>query len=124
MQRVPPKRPWIILLIVFISLTGGCASRLHPTPATEQELGQGPLAFLRDGSTTKEEVILHLGAPAAVFESEKILTYRFRHTREEGMRVLGKESHPYETWDAVQYSLVLVFDAQQVLQKHNLVLVK
>ena len=40
------------------------------------------------------------------------------------MSVLAKASHPYETLDAVQYSLVLVFDAQQVLQKHNLVPVK
>jgi hypothetical protein len=124
MKSICPKRRCSVLVVFLISLAAGCAPGLHPTPATDTEIAQGPLAFLHDGSTTKEDVILTLGAPAAVFESEKILTYRFRHTREEGMRVLAKDSHPYETWDAVQYSLVLVFDAQQVLQKHNLVQVK
>jgi hypothetical protein len=124
MKRARATRPWIILVSIFISITGGCASGLHPTPATDEETAQGPLAFLRDGSSSKEEVILKLGAPAAVFESERILTYRLRHTREEGMKVMAKEAHAYETWDSVQYSLVLVFDAQQVLQKHSLVTVK
>ena len=124
MKKMHPNSRWGLLIVAFISLTGCRASGPHPTPASDTEIAQSLLAFLRDGSTTKEEAILKLGAPAAVFESERILTYRFRHTREEGMSILGKESPPSGTWEAVQYSLVLVFDAQQVLQKHNLVLVK
>src|SRR6476660_65883 len=99
MERVRPTWPWIILSMVFTSMIGGCASGFHPTPATAEELAQGPLAFLHDGATTKEDIILKLGAPAAVFESEKILTYRLRHTREEGMKMMAKESYPYETWN-------------------------
>src|ERR1051325_5888960 len=106
MKKMRRSSRWGILIIALVSLSGCCAAGPHPTPATDAEIAQGPLAFLRDGSTTKEEVILQLGAPAAVFESERILTYRLRHTREQGMRVMAVTPQSYETWDAVQHSLV------------------
>lgn len=79
------------------------------------------LEFLRDGSTTREEVLLKLGEPSATLEAEKILTYRIGGDGDLGYFV---ETRKGDSWQNVQYSLVLVFDSNAVLQKHNLVYVR
>jgi hypothetical protein len=82
------------------------------------------LGFLADGKTTRTEVFTTLGQPSGRFEAEKILTYRLGHDgRNDGYYVVEREptSGGWPTWTMAQFSLVLVFDADGILQKHNLV---
>jgi hypothetical protein len=96
-------------------LLAGCASM----PPARKDL----LDFLRPGQTTREEVILRLGQPSGTFERERILTYRVGQLGDEGYylvspRSLAPEGTPFH---AERFSLVIVFDAQGRLEKHQLV---
>ena len=106
-----------ILLIVAI-LSAGCAA----TPMTPQQVVQGPMGFLKEGQTTREQILLRLGSPYAGFEKERILTYRLSED--------GKPVEEYRGMDSasaaddptlVAYHLVLVFTPGNVLERFSLV---
>jgi len=88
----------------------------------------GPLAFLQDRTTTREDILLTLGVPSGQFEGERILTYLvWLDAKTNTVRVLpreyaldGTDPRVYALSPAVA-SLVLVFDARNVLQRHALV---
>lgn len=71
--------------------------------------------------TTKEEVFLALGYPSGQYDDERILTYRLIYNADIGWRVMEKCG---PSWEFVKYSLVLVFDDNEVLAKHSLVTIK
>lgn len=90
---------------------------------------QTGLAFLLDGVTTKEAVLLHLGTPSGVLDGETILTYRLGKTSQ-GYCVLEKqptESVPVgpAAWLIGglegEFDLVMTFDPHHVLQHHSLI---
>ena len=74
------------------------------------------LDFLRDGSTTRVQVELRLGEPSAQFEASRVLAYRL--AKDQGGYLLMRRR---EDWANVQYDLMLLFDADGVLQQHSLV---
>lgn len=88
------------------------------------------LDFLEDGKTSKQMVMLKLGQPSGIFEGEKIVTYRIGGDSEKGYFLL--ERWPGErvvpgttgTWAGTKFSLVLIFNENNILQKHSLVQVK
>jgi hypothetical protein len=95
-------------------------------PARPEKLFQGLLAFLVDGKSRRDEVLLRLGPPMAQFEGERILTYAFREDeRGEWQRVVrstfsdGRHLYPPGT-----SSLVLVFGPDGVLLRHSLVVAR
>jgi hypothetical protein len=96
----------------------GCAGR------PEREVPNAPnlLPFLKDGSTTKEDVLLKLGEPSGRFESERILTYRMADGENGGLAVTSPRG--IGGWETARYSLVLVFDDRQILTTHSLVRVR
>jgi len=94
-------------LLVFV--LAACST----PPVGHQDL----LAFLSDGLTRREDVLLKLGEPSARFEEARIVTYR-----------LGRDDGGYfpaggarSDWSAAPYSLVLVFDSNGILTRHSLV---
>lgn len=109
-DRRPLRAIWAPLLSAVLS---SCATsnQLQGDPALFE--------FLHDGTTTRDEVMLKLGQPSATYQSERIVTYRVGET--------GPKSYFIETpssslqWQRVTYSLVLIFDAGNTLQKHSLV---
>ena len=89
----------------------------------------GSLAFLQDGRSTREEVLLNLGTPSAHFEGDRILTYALwkssggtwiRQGRGLGTNPVGSPPAYTQPTD----NLVLVFDANGVLTRHNLVVAR
>ena len=87
------------------------------------------LDFLEDGKTTKETVILKLGASFAALDGERILAYRLGKTNE-GYVVIERKAdvttpeRPAWVWlPGLEgtFDLMLVFDSTNVLQKHSLV---
>lgn len=115
-------RPYCALLIaVFILFAEGCASTAttaQPTPVAKKDL----LSFLHAGQTSREEVLVALGAPSWAFEHERILTYRLGYDDKQGYSIVSPRR--LEPWANVRYSLVLVFDSNGVLKKQSMVDVK
>ncbi len=106
-------------MVLAVGLLGaGCT-----TPNSTNPFHADPqlLAFIVDGQTTKEAVLLKLGQPSATLESEKYLTYRLGFDKKEGYFLI--ERGPLG-WYGVKYNLVLVFDAQGVVSRHSLVEVR
>ena len=104
-----------VLAVLALGAAGlsGCAT--HRVSEGDPQL----LEFLMDGTTTREEIVLKLGAPSATFEQERILTYRLGGDEKQGYII--RTPPPNGVWVAVHYSLVLVLDGAGTLKKHSLV---
>jgi hypothetical protein len=109
----------MLALSCLVMLEGGCA----PHEMNVTELGHGPLAFLADGVTTREQVLLKLGHPSAQFEGQRILTYRVRQSGPNDVQVSEHrhELDPLNSHALASHSVVLVFDTRNVLVRHAIV---
>lgn len=129
----PKRRPDGLRLGLFL----GLALLLGCTPpvlrqAAPAEIHQDRLAFLTDGHTTREEVLLRLGTPGAHFEGERILTYAYRRSttggwiREGRSWTVEQNLTRHENLAPVYRSyrvgnLILVFGADGRLARHSMV---
>ena len=115
-----------MLLSLFVLLS------LFACAGTQQAVNKEAhpqLDFLKEGVTTKEDVLLKLGIPAAQFEGERILLYRLREREKEGLTVIPPElgyrdarlAPVRSSWGTGDYSLVLVFDEKNTLRKQSLI---
>ena len=77
---------------------------------------KGLIDFIRDGVTTRQEVLARLGEPGATYEADRILTYRLG--RDQGGDYLFRNK---SDWFGVCSNLVLVLDDHGILRKHSLV---
>ena len=108
-------RSYVFASVGAALLLFGCAT---PTaPMGDPHLLDG----LRDGRATKEAIVLKFGQPSAVLESGRILTYRLGGEAEGGYFIREAGS---TNWVALKFSLVLVFDQNEILQRHALVQVR
>ena len=107
------------MLLLALVFTGCATENFNANPDL--------LSFLNDGKTTKEEVMIKLGQPSGRFEGERILTYRLGFDpHNKGYYLVERPPNigfgqSYSTWSNTKYSLVLVFDGQNVLREHSLV---
>jgi hypothetical protein len=106
------QRGFRFLLLLPIALAG-CATTSIGNPDL--------LAFLAREPVNKSEVLAHLGEPNEAFEVDRVLTYRLTSDRG-GFSV--RRNDKAEGWEGVSYDLVLVFDANDSLQRHSLVAVR
>ena len=80
------------------------------------------LNFLADGSTSRQAITLKLGEPSASYESNTIVTYRIGIQKDGSYLVLLSRPGSWATSDVdAYYSLVLIFDGNDVLIQHSLV---
>lgn len=116
-----------VLILLLAGLLTACATPRIQSAGAEL-LSTPLLSFIRDGVTTREEVLLKLGAPSADFEEHRILTYRLVPDREGTLHVLWPRASTtrsgFTEWAPGVYSLVLVFKGDGVLEKHSLVVAK
>jgi hypothetical protein len=77
------------------------------------------LDFLADGMTRREEVLAKLGPPSARFEDSRILAYRL--ASDDGGYLLATSSG---SWAGTDFNLMLVFDRDDVLQRHSLIQIR
>lgn len=126
MSRVRP-RSFVAAagLVAAAVLAPGCTSTPRLSATADRSLfGASEISFIREGETTREQVLLKLGNPASRFEGERILVYQV------GFESGGKV-HLYapriltpsglQDWPAGTYSLVLVFRDDGVLRTYSLV---
>lgn len=124
-------KPKALVLLVLILLATALAGLACATPHLQMEdpatLLDGPLAFIADGATTREEVILRLAEPSARFEADRILTYALTVDRDGKWHLAPPPQTPpsaFREWPAGTGSLVLVFGPDGVLVRHSFVVPK
>jgi hypothetical protein len=121
-RRRPGTARLVVRLRALLALAfaiAGCA-KAPPGVTPDRAL----LAFLRDGETTRSDVLLRLGEPSGSFAEERILTYRIGGDDERGRWVQGRAllaGGPPVGASRAQASLVLVFGEGGVLERHGLV---
>jgi hypothetical protein len=112
-------------LLLSLALLPGCLPSPGVTPDQVRSLRSDLLGFLKEGVTSRQEALLHLGTPLGRFEGDRILTWDFRPAGEgrwERMPSNGAGSWPVATYaGSTTCSLVLVFDDAGILQRHSLV---
>ncbi len=113
-------------LVIGVSLLigTGCAHKLE---LANPNLRKKPWLTLTDGYTTKQDILAKWGPPPReMLEEGRIFFYRLERNYEVFRQ---EESYPFNRekkfqWDGVRYSLVLVFDAEDVLKKHSIIRVR
>lgn len=95
----------------------------------DESIQQKWLPFIENGKTTKEEIVLILGEPSGQFEGGRILTYTMSFSEKNGFRVNYEKTFIYHgLWTQIlelsvskaEYNLILVFNENNILSKHNL----
>lgn len=87
-------------------------------------LHTGRLSFLKDGQTTREDVLLRLGTPNAHFEGDRLLTYAFWKSSKGVWIRRGRSPAPGSAYTQPTDNLVLLFDARGILVRHSLVVAR
>ena len=101
----------VIGALLLLCALVGCQTPLPPPNMIEGK----HLAFVRDGVSTRQEMITRLGQPVGRYEDDEILIF-----------LLVYEDDALEPWlgsyfGGPRYQLVLVFDPQGVLREHRLI---
>lgn len=102
-----PMLTILALGILFVILGCGIKTIKHGTEITEDQFAQ-----IKDGSTTKEEIILMLGAPTKTLNKEK--TYIYSWVRGTKAQVFG-----LGTGTAYGHALVILFDDKDIVKAHK-----
>ena len=115
----------VLAALLALSLA---ACRAEGVYTDHSELEAAALSAFLSAETTREELLLALGLPAAQFEGERILCWRMVLSGEGVLRPVGPEldgdDPRMRAWGPAEFSLVLVFDDAGRVAKHSLVKVK
>jgi hypothetical protein len=103
---------YLLILIAIGFLLSGTAGCSTPAPRGQASL----LDFIKDGSTTKQEIRQRLGEPGASYVQDRVLTYRLSRDAG-GYYALANKSD----WTGVCSNLVLAFNDDGLLRRHSLV---
>ena len=105
------------LFFVSALLLAGCATVVVPL---EPQLVSERLPFIRDGKTSKQEVLGRLGEPDSRYEGEQILTYVMCEDISLGGRVRLSHTVPCSPYHT--NNLILVFGPDDLIARHSMVL--
>jgi len=102
----------VTLLIVSLGIVVGCLGGCVTARKVDSSTMSKYEGFIRDGTTTKQEVLDRLGPARSGYESGRILIYHV-YLQDDGRMTLDKKG--------TCHACVLVFDADDVLERHSLV---
>ena len=109
-----PKR---FAAFIIVSLILGCS---HYVVKIDDKEADNLLPFIRDGITIKQEIVSRLGNPVESYEDGRIIIYIMADRGRNRLEIINYEKKDYSKVIAT-YQLVLVFDSNNVLEKHSLV---
>jgi hypothetical protein len=115
-----PRHTLVVFGFLSIALAACCA---HHPRSVEIPTEPPTLVFLQEDSTTRADVLTHLGLPSGRFLDDRILTYRLDKHLEIIPDTL-RTAAPLAPMSVERYSLVLVFDPAGVLRRHRLIRVR
>ena len=107
-------------------LAAGCSAPTPRVSATPDRslFGASELSFIREGETTREQILLKLGNPASRFEGDRVLVYQVGFESDGRVHLYAPRlltfSH-LQDWQPGSYSLVLAFRDDGVLRAYSLV---
>jgi len=106
------------LCLCIFSLSLGCA----PGIINKSELLGQQLKFLETGKTTEQETIARMGIPSNRYEGGRVWIYSLREDTKHHFHLANDitESDKVVSLAPGIYHLILVFDANQVLERHSL----
>jgi hypothetical protein len=110
-------RPLITSCLLLVSFQYGACGYHHVEPVRPDAYSRvATLSFLKDGETTRTDIVSRLGQPSGTFEQGRIITYWL----DTEYRVAGRGE------ETTRYSLVLVFESpnEVLLKRHSLDRVK
>ena len=99
---------FILILIIVGAFLGGCVTAQRVDTATTGKYE----GFIKDGKTTREEIQGRLGPSNSAYENGRILIYHVYLEEDGRMNLKGR---------GTCYACVLVFDINNVLERHSLV---
>lgn|GEM_PF-2231848 len=102
----------VTLLIVSLGIVVGCLGGCVTARKVDSSTMSKYEGFIRDGTTTKQEVLDRLGPARSGYESGRILIYHV-YLQDDGRLTLNGKG--------TCHACVLVFDADNVLERHSLV---
>ncbi|HET6250731.1 MAG TPA: hypothetical protein VFE47_23785 [Tepidisphaeraceae bacterium] len=118
--HLPCIRGVAICLLIMIA---GCVQH-RPL----DDLSRQAVAFMKPGTVSEEELLLHFGTPTFSYDNERILTWRMGRSSlnydelTPAMRPLSAHSRDRDTtdWQGTKYDLVVVLDGHRRLQRFSL----
>jgi hypothetical protein len=96
----------LIFLLLIAVLTVSCATKRQ---AIVPQLVGDRFGYLQDGKTNRQEIINRLGNPHHIYENGRIAIYSWL---DEG------------SGDYVEYDIVLIFNENDILERHSFVRVR
>ena len=128
-------RPGITFLKFFCCLTTVCTivvltscTRAPKTQLIEEETLSAKMPFIRDGITSRQEILNRLGEPVSSFENGRIQIYWMEEVIGGHLRDIRRRSMPKTPdgvgWEMGLHNLVLVYNSDNVLEKHSLVFIR
>ena len=107
------KRFFVLVIIALLLSCSHHLVKINEIEATKL------LQFIQDGITSKQDVISRLGRPIASYEGGRIFIYFMADRGGNQLEVFYYENE--EQYKTYQFQLVLVFDPNNLLERHSLV---
>jgi outer membrane protein assembly factor BamE (lipoprotein component of BamABCDE complex) len=100
----------IAFAVALLVLVQGCSIKTiaHGSEITDQQI-----AKIIDGKTTKSEIFIEFGNPSKTMDNDKAFFYSWTRGVKNSLLGIG-------SGNAYTYSLVIVFDANGIVQNHKL----
>jgi len=111
-SKARPGREFLLAALLLV--LAGCTTYRNESPQLTASVPL--LASLQCGKTTRQELVNDWGVPAASLKGGRIVFYRLEGN---GQRL--RFSEEAGTWKESRHSLVLIFDANGVLEKSSFV---
>lgn len=130
----------ICTVACLMMATHGCSTPTTHVIANHQVSAQ--LEFVRDGHTTRSEILKQLGRPASIYEDGRIVIYWLIKNDEGMLKVsnmnvtaISTQSQPWWNIDKYHYApsreensgyfnLVLVFTDDGIVERHSIVFIR
>ena len=120
--RVCGSRARVLACLLVIGFLAACVDAL----SEEEKIASlnRSIAFIEPGKTTRSDILLHFGSPTAVFEQERIFTYRMYLHPVQGLRSVPHgapgPSHGVPALGNIHF--IIVFDAAGVVERHEVLM--
>lgn len=128
-QRAIPAAHFLAFFLGVIFLSG-CGTTPKTRSVEPVELSER-IPFIRNGITPRQEFLNRLGEPRSTYESNSVVIYWMQEVLGEQLRPVTRRKFPRhmdgttgQGWEEGHYDLVLVFDANDILQQHSLVFMR
>ena len=110
---------------LLLGLATACAPMSRLALGEPTELEKSGYDFIRNGDSTREELLARLGAPSYNFENKRILIYRFQQEQNRISLLSASQAKPTVPDSRRNLgNVVLIFSQDGVLERHSLVIPK